>query len=232
MKLAKHLANLGYGSRRQVVAIIADDRVTTRGGKVLSVDDAFVHEDVLVDGEELDPPPGSVVMLHKPVGYVCSTKGSGSLIYDLLPERFRLRSPVMAPVGRLDLDTSGLLLLTDDGQINHRITSPRTHLRKVYEATLAEELRGDEAEVFASGTLLLESEDEPLKPVKLEVIDSRRVRLALTEGRYHQVRRMLVAVGNHVETLARTAVGGLDLGDLPAGEWRQLPPRDLSRLFI
>ncbi len=212
--------------------MIEDDRVTARHGVTLAVNDSFFHEDVFVDGKPLDPPPGSVLMMHKPVGYVCSTKGSAPLIYDLLPERFRHRSPVMSPVGRLDMETSGLLLLTDDGQINHRITSPRTHLRKVYQATLANDLLGSEIDLFASGTLVLESEDEPLEPAKLEVIDHRRIRLTLTEGRYHQVRRMLVAVGNHVETLIRTAVGGLELGDLPSGEWRQLTDDDMSQLFM
>ncbi len=231
MKLAKYIANLGYGGRKQVVGMIDDDRVTDRDGSPFSISDSFLHENVLVDGEPLDPPPGSVLMMHKPVGYVCSTRGSAPLIYDLLPERFRHRSPVMSPVGRLDLDTSGLLLLTDDGQINHRITSPKTHLPKVYEAGLAYGLRGDEIDLFASGTLMLESEAEPLRPVSLEVIDDRSIRLTLTEGRYHQVRRMLVAVGNHVETLARTAVGTLELGDLPAGEWRQVTADELGRLF-
>ena len=99
-------------------------------------------------------------MLHKPVGYTCSTKDPGRIVYDLLPPRFRLRSPLLSTVGRLDRDTSGLLLLTDDGALLHRIVSPKTHLPKVYEATLANDLRGDEAEVFASGTLLLEAEND------------------------------------------------------------------------
>lgn len=220
MKLAKYIANLGYGSRREVMRMLDDGRVTKGDGMELNEGDEVAHEDILVDGEPLDPPPGSILILHKPVGYVCSTRGSERLVYELLPDRFRVRSPVMAPIGRLDLDTSGLLLLTDDGQVNHRITSPRTHLPKVYEAHLAEDLGDDASEMFASGTMLLESETEPLKPAQLEVIDNRHVRLTLTEGRYHQVRRMFAAMGNHVVSLHRAAIGDLSLGELGAGKWR------------
>ena len=219
MKFAKYLANLGYGSRREVVAMFEHGAVTNAAGSMLSVHDAFGHDDVRVDGERLDPPPGSALIFNKPVGYVCSLKEASQLIYELLPPRFRDRSPVMAPVGRLDRESSGLLLLTDDGQLNHRVTSPKTHLPKVYEATLASALRGDEVELFASGTMMLGSETEPLKPVPLLLLGDRRVRLTLTEGRYHQVRRMFAAVGNHVEMLHRTAIGRLELGDLPSGAW-------------
>ena len=108
-------------------------------------------------------------MLHKPVGYTCSTKDPGRVVYDLLPPRFRERNPVLSTVGRLDRDTSGLLLFTDDGELLHRIIAPKSNLPKVYVATLAEPLRGDEAALFASGTLMLESEKTPLLPVELEV---------------------------------------------------------------
>lgn len=222
MKFAKYLANLGYGSRREVLAMFDYGAITDADGNALSSDDAFTHNNVRVDGEPLDPPPGSALMFNKPVGYVCSVKEASQLIYELLPPRFRDRSPLMSPVGRLDRDSSGLLLLTDDGQLNHRVTSPKTHLPKVYEAQLANVLRGDEFELFASGTLMLESETDPLKPVEMHQLDDRLVRLTLTEGRYHQVRRMFAAVGNHVDALHRTAIGGLELGDLPSGEWRVL----------
>jgi 16S rRNA pseudouridine516 synthase len=231
VKLAKYIANLGYGSRRQVIAMIDDRRVTTSDGIPLEIGDSFEHAHVLVDGEPLDPPPGSVLMMNKPVGHVCSTKGSSRLIYDLLPDRFRVRSPAMSPVGRLDGDTSGLLLLTDDGQINHRITSPRTHLPKTYDARLANALRGDEAELFATGTLMLDSEETPLEPANLEILDPRFVRLTITEGRYHQVRRMFAAVGNYVDGLHRSRIGGLGLGDLEEGKWRTLRADELAVLF-
>ncbi|MDB4877866.1 MAG: rRNA pseudouridine synthase [Gemmatimonadetes bacterium] len=230
MKLTKYLANLGYGSRRDVGRMLDDERVTRRDGIVLAEGDACAHDDILVDGEPLDPPPGAVVMLHKPIGYVCTTKDADRLVYELLPPRYRERSPIVAPVGRLDRDTSGLLLLTDDGQLNHRLTSPRTHLPKVYVVQLANDLRGDERELFASGTMMLESEPDPLAPAALEILDARHVRLTLTEGRYHQARRMFAATGNHVESLHRVRVGGLELGDLPSGMWRLLDAADVARL--
>jgi 16S rRNA pseudouridine516 synthase len=152
-------------------------------------------------------------------------------VYELIPPRYLERSPVVATVGRLDRDTSGLLLLTDDGQLLHRIVSPKAKLSKVYEATLARDLRGDEVKLFASGKMMLESEREPLAPAHLEVIDPRHARLTLTEGRYHQARRMFAAVGNHVEALHRSRVGGLELDDLPVGQWRQLGEADVQRLF-
>lgn len=231
MKLLRAIANLGYGSRRQVQQLFRDGRITDAAGEVLYADDVRDLREVRLDGEPLDPPPGLVLMLHKPVGVTCSTKDAGRLVYDLLPPRFRLRDPVVSTVGRLDRDTSGLLLMTDDGGLLHRIISPKHHVPKVYEATLARDLRGDEAAIFASGTLMLDSETTPLAPATLEVVDARHARLTITEGRYHQVRRMFAAVGNHVEALHRSRVGGLALGDLEAGRWRLLDAADIARLF-
>lgn len=230
MKLPKLLANLGYGSRRQVEALFAAGRVTDAGGTAVSVDADLPHRALHVDGEVLDPPQGVLLMLHKPVGYTCSTRDQGLLVYHLLPPRFRLRKPVLASVGRLDRDTSGLLLLTDDGALLHRLTSPRRKLPKTYEVTLARDLRGDEAAVFESGRLQLESDPKPLAPASLTVLGPRQARLVITEGRYHQVRRMFAAVGNHVLALHRSAVGGLSLGELPPGAWRELEPSDRSAL--
>ncbi|TCZ82873.1 pseudouridine synthase [Lysobacter sp. N42] len=231
MKLLRAIANLGYGSRRQVQQMFRDGRITDAAGEVLYADDVRDLREVRLDGEPLDPPPGLVLMLHKPVGVTCSTKDAGRLVYDLLPPRFRLRDPVVSTVGRLDRDTSGLLLMTDDGGLLHRIISPKHHVPKVYEATLARELRGDEAALFASGTLMLDSETTPLAPATLEVVDARHARLTITEGRYHQVRRMFAAVGNHVEALHRSRVGGLGLGDLEAGQWRALDEAEVAMIF-
>jgi 16S rRNA pseudouridine516 synthase len=231
MKLLKLIANLGYGSRKEVMAIFRDGRITDANGEVLYSDDQVDPANVRLDGEPLDPPFPFTLMLHKPVGYTCSTKDAGAVIYELLPYRFRLRSPLLASVGRLDRDTTGLLLMTDDGPLLHRIVSPRSKLEKVYEVTLARDLRGDEVKVFASGKLKLESEKSPLAPAKLEVLGARQARLTLTEGRYHQARRMFAAVGNHVEALHRSRVGGLTLGDLPEGKWRALSEQDIQILF-
>jgi 16S rRNA pseudouridine516 synthase len=231
VKLLKLIANLGYGSRKEVTAMFREGRIAGNDGRALAVDDSIDSAQVRVDGAPLDPSPGFVLMLNKPAGYTCSTQDTGALVYDLLPPRFRLRSPTLATVGRLDRDTTGLLLLTDDGALLHRIVSPRSHLQKVYEATLARDLRGDEGAIFASGTLLLESEHKPLAPATLEVLGPRRARLTIDEGRYHQVRRMFAAVGNHVAELHRSRIGGLTLGALESGQWRALDGADVAKLF-
>ncbi|MCK7593972.1 pseudouridine synthase [Pseudomarimonas salicorniae] len=231
MKLLRLIANLGYGSRREVTGLFREGRITTPDGEPLYADDVIEHDQVRLDGEPLDPAPGMLILLNKPVGYTCSHKDTGRLVYDLFPPRFRQRSPQLSTVGRLDRDTSGLLLLTDDGALLHRIVSPKSRLDKVYRAELAEDLRGDEAELFASGSLMLESETTPLLPAELEVLAPRRARLTLHEGRYHQVRRMFAASGNHVLSLHRERIGGLELAGLPEGQWRLLGPEDRVRLF-
>lgn len=231
MKLLRYIANLGYGSRRDVTHWFRDGRICDAQGNVLDEDARIAPADVRIDGEALDPPPGLVVLLHKPVGYTCSTKDPGRLIYDLLPRRFRYRDPLLSPVGRLDRDTSGLLLLTDDGGLLHRIISPKAQIAKHYEAELAQDLRGDEAALFASGTLMLESEKTPLLPAQLAVLAPRRARLTLHEGRYHQVRRMFAATGNHVAALHRAQVGGLTLDGVAPGQWRALDAGDVQRIF-
>jgi len=231
MKLVKLLANLGYGSRKQVQLMFREGLVTDAEGEVLYAYDVVAHEAIRVEGEPLDPPQGLTLMLHKPRDYTCSTKDKGRLIYDLLPPRFRERSPLLSSVGRLDRDTSGLLLMTDDGALLHRIVSPKSRLDKAYQVTLAQDLVGDEAARFASGGLMLESDDKPLLPAELHVRSPREAELVLHEGRYHQARRMFAAVGNHVQALHRSRIGGLSLGDLPEGEWRMLDAGDLDTLF-
>lgn len=231
MKLVKLIANLGYGSRKDVQWMFREGRITDADGEVLYADDKVEHAQIRLDGEPLDPPAGMVLMMHKPLGVTCSRKDGGRVVYDLLPPRYRVRDPALSTVGRLDRDTSGLLLFTDDGALLHRIISPKSNVPKVYEATLANGLRGDEAATFASGTLLLESETTPLLPAELEVLEPRKARLTLHEGRYHQVRRMFAAIGNHVEALHRVSVGGLALRDLPAGEWRMLGEGEIAAIF-
>lgn len=228
--LSRHLSAIGYGTRRETEALIAAGVVTDAGGARLADDARWTHDAIRVHGAPLDPPPGSVIALHKPVGYVCSSADVPPLVYALLPSRFLLRRPVMAPVGRLDRDTSGLLLLTDDGPLNHRLTSPRHHLPRRYRATLAHALRGDEAAIFESGTMRLAGETKPLLPAALSVLDAHTVELTLREGRYHQVRRMFAAVGNHVEALHRTAIGELTLDDLAPAAWRVLSDADRALL--
>ena len=231
MKLLKHIANLGYGSRRDVQWMFREGRITDTDGEVLYADDGVPFDAVRIDGEPLDPPPGLLLMLNKPVGHTCSMKDPGRIVFDLLPPRFRERNPALSTVGRLDRDTSGVLLFTDDGQLLHRIIAPKSKLPKVYLATLADDLRGNEAALFASGTLMLDNEKTPLLPAELEPLDARRARLVLHEGRYHQVRRMFAAIGHHVQALHRERIGGLTLGDLPEGQWRALDAADRDQLF-
>ncbi|WP_458069188.1 pseudouridine synthase [Rhodanobacter sp. BL-MT-08] len=231
MKLVKLIANLGYGSRKDVAQMFRAGRITDLAGEVLYADDVVPHETIRIDDEPIDPPVGLVLMMNKPLGVTCSRKDPGRVVYDLLPPRYNVRTPALSSVGRLDRDTTGLLLFTDDGALLHRIISPKAQVAKVYEATLAQDLRGDEGELFASGTMMLESEKEPLAPASLEVLGPRHARLTVTEGRYHQVRRMFAAAGNHVETLQRVSVGGLTLGDLPLGEWRAIDAAEAARIF-
>lgn len=231
MQLVKYLAHLGYGSRKQIMQLIRDGHVANVHGQTLTAEAPFVHEEILFNGQPLDPPQGMCAMLHKPIGYTCSHGDAGPLIYDLLPPRWRQRKPKISSIGRLDRDTSGLLLLTDDGALLHRLISPRASIPKCYEATLSEDLRGNETEIFASGTLLLRSEQTPLKPATMETLGRRHVRLTLYEGRYHQVRRMFAAVNNHVLTLHRHAIAGLQMNaSLTEGKWTLLSPHQRTIL--
>lgn len=233
VRLDKLLANLGYGSRREIGLLAKAGRIKMDGASVATGEskirpDPDLPERMTIDGEPVDPPPGLALLLHKPLGVTCSHKEAGPLVYGLLPSRWRRRDPAISTIGRLDKETSGLLLLTDDGALLHRVISPKMHVTKRYLATLARPLRGDEADIFSSGTLMLEGEDKPLLPATLEVLSPTSAHLTLTEGRYHQVRRMFAAVGNHVEALHRDRMGGLGLGDLAAGEFRLLGEADLA----
>ncbi|MFG6177223.1 pseudouridine synthase [Halomonas sp. THAF12] len=173
------------------------------------------------------------VMLHKPTGVECTARrGLYPRAVDLidLPKAERLQ-----PVGRLDVDTTGLLLLSDDGQWSHRVSSPRRGCAKVYRAELARPLVGAEAEravtAVAEG-ILLEGDELPTRPAELALLDAHHARLTIHEGRYHQVRRMFAALGNHVETLHRESVGPLHLDeDLAPGEWRELDDAEVKAFY-
>jgi 16S rRNA pseudouridine516 synthase len=237
MRLDRLLANMGYGSRREIESMADGERITLDGVAVVDVDARIALTDDLavrlkVDGAAIDPLPNMVVMLHKPLGTTCSHKESGPLIYDLLPSRWKRRNPQLSSIGRLDKETSGLLLLTDDGALLHRVISPKQHVAKRYLVTLDRPLRGDETAVFASGTMMLESEEKPLLPVAMEVLSDTHARVTLHEGRYHQVRRMFAAMGNHVVALHRETVGGLSIpADMKAGDFCVLGTADIARIF-
>ncbi|SCY53700.1 pseudouridine synthase [Microvirga guangxiensis] len=235
-RLDRLLANMGYGSRREVQQLVHAGLVTLDGETIEDADDRIavtrdLSERMLIRGKPLDPPPGLALMLHKPLGVTCSHKEAGPLVYGLLPERWRHRDPAISTIGRLDKETSGLLLMTDDGALLHRVISPRAHIPKRYHVTLDRPLRGDEAEIFAAGTLMLEGEDKPLLPARMETLSETSAYLTLTEGRYHQVRRMFAAVGNHVNALHRDRIGELALGDLEPGRYRLLTEADLALIL-
>ena len=223
-RLDQLLANLGYCSRREARAWIQGGRVTVRGEVTDDFGAKAAPGEVRVDGEPPDHPDGLLLLLHKPVGLVCShDEREGPNIYGLLPARWRRRNPPVTSIGRLDKDTSGLLLLTDQSEFVHRLTSPRHKVPKVYRATVNADLPAELVALFARGTLRLKDEPAPCAPAELKIISPREAELTLTEGRYHQVRRMLASQGCEVLTLHRARFGHLELGDLPAGQWRELP---------
>src|SRR5688572_9059749 len=152
-RLDQLLANLGYCSRREARMWIHDGRVTVRGKPADDVSQKAAESDVLVDGEPLDHPGGLLLLLHKPLGLVCSHElREGANVYSLLPERWRRRNPVVTSIGRLDKETTGLLLLTDQSPLVHRLTSPKHKVPKIYRATLDRDVSPDLIPVFASGT--------------------------------------------------------------------------------
>lgn len=236
-RVDKLLGSMGYGSRTEIArlgkvgGIVLDGVDLTDVSKRIAVTPDLPQR-MQVDGRPLDPPAGLVLILNKPLGMTCSHKEDGDLVYDVLPDRWRRRDPAISTIGRLDKQTSGLLLLTDDGDLLHRVISPKRHVAKVYHATLARPLVGTEGDLFAAGGLVLEGEDKPLAPAVLEVLSATDARLTVTEGRYHMVRRMFAAVGNHVEALHRERVGGLALPpDLDPGQWRLATETEIAAIF-
>jgi 16S rRNA pseudouridine516 synthase len=232
------LSSMGYGSRKDMARMAKAGGISLDGGDLLDVSQRIAITPDLprrmqIDGAALDPVAGLVILLHKPLGMTCSHKEQGPLVYDILPVRWRRRDPAISTIGRLDKQTSGLLLLTDDGALLHRVISPKRHVKKTYRAKLDRPLSGQEAALFAAGELLLEGEDKPLAPAELEVISDTEALLHVTEGRYHQVRRMFAATGNHVVSLHREALGGLALPEtLAPGQWKLLDAEEIASIFL
>lgn len=223
MRLDRLLSNTGFGSRVDAGRAVRSGRVEVAGEVVRDPARHAEATDVLVDGQPLDHPDGVLIVLHKPVGYVCTHNAEeGETVYDLLPPAWAGRNPRPEAAGRLDRETSGLLVITDDHQLLHRLTSPRQHVPKTYVATLARPVTDELIEQFAGGALLLRGETEPCRPAAVTVHEALVVEVTLSEGRYHQVRRMFAACGNHVEHLHRTRVGDWELGDLEPGAWRDV----------
>ncbi len=232
-RIDRLLSRLGYGSRSDVQVWLRQGLVSIAGELVKSPSQKADPSEVLLEGRPLDHPFGLTVIYHKPLGAVCSHRESGRLIYDDFPARWADRKPSLSSVGRLDKETSGLLILTDDGQLNHHITSPKNHISRTYAVSLHAPLSGNEAEVFASGKLLLKDDDKPCLPAELSIIDEQHVSLVLHEGRYHQVRRMFAAVGNHVTELCRNHIGALSLEStgLQPGEYESRTVEEVKNLL-
>ncbi|SFB91420.1 16S rRNA pseudouridine516 synthase [Marinospirillum celere] len=203
--------------------VLVNGEVVKDPGMQIGADDQVVWREAQLEDVGL-----RYLLLNKPLGYECTRRSSHHpLVVDLLDLP---RKNLIQPVGRLDLDTSGLLLLTDDGQWLHKITSPKHHKEKVYLAELAEPLVADAAARLAEG-LMLDGDDKPTRPAFLETMSATCVRLTVTEGRYHLVRRLFAALGNHVVSLHREAVADIQLNieELPAGQWRYLTEEEVSR---
>jgi 16S rRNA pseudouridine516 synthase len=218
------LSRFGYCSRSEARVWLKSGRVTVAGQPVRSPSDKAAPINVLVDGAPIEHPDGILALMHKPAGYVCSHDvGEGPAIYDLLPERWLRRNPPVTTIGRLDKDTTGVLLVTDDGDLVHRWTSPRHKVPKIYEVTVSADLPPGIVELFASGTLLLDGETDPCLPATLEIMSPREARVELTEGRYHQVKRMFASQGCPVVRLHRARFGDYTVEDLAPGDWRIVP---------
>jgi 16S rRNA pseudouridine516 synthase len=243
MQLQEILFSQGFGTRRVCAGLIQQGLV-----QVYASDDAavpvpcvqaateFVAEGLRFRVQGVDWPyfEKAYVMLHKPAATECSQKPSTyPSIYTLLPSPLRLRPQKAAvqgvqAVGRLDQDTTGLLLLTDDGKFIHRMSSPRHHVPKVYEVTVKHPLDERQVQKLLDG-VVLDDDPKPVRAAACEAIGEHHLRLTLTEGKYHQVKRMVAAVSNRVEGLHRSRIGGLQLPeDLAPGQWRWLSAADLA----
>lgn len=228
MRLDQLLAHATGMSRAQVQRHIRSGEVLVDGQRAqgsLRID----GQEVCFRGEVVRAPQPVYLMLHKPVGYVCANSdGQHPIVLDLLGDRrFHPTAPLQI-VGRLDLDTSGLVLLTTDGHWNHRITAPGSHCRKTYRVQLASPLSAA-ARSQIEGGMLLRSESKPTLPCQIHPLAATEVDIVLQEGKYHQVKRLFAAVGNRVLGLHRSHIGDLPL-DLAPGDYRHLTPDEVRRL--
>jgi 16S rRNA pseudouridine516 synthase len=229
LPLRQVLFSQGFGTRRECDALILHGLVQI-GGQV--VDDPGARVDTAglefrVRGEPWTYHEKALLMLHKPAGYECSRKPRHHpSVMSLLPAPLRTRN--VQPIGRLDEDTTGLLLFTDDGTLLHRLTSPKWHVPKLYQADCAEPLTAGQLQSLRDG-VVLHDDPLPVRAAACEAAGERRLLLTLTEGKYHQVKRMVAAAGNAVQSLHRLRVGALDLpDDLPPGQWRWVQRAEIA----
>jgi len=232
MRLDDILFSQGLGSRRECAGLLAA-RLVRIAGKIETdpaVDLATDDLQFEVEGQAWTFQATSLVLLHKPAGYECSQKPTAwPSVMLLLPAALRRRG--IQPVGRLDQDTTGLLLLTDDGKLIHRLTSPKHHVPKVYEVGCDRPVDAAQVEQMLRGVVL---DDDPLPVLAegCELTGEKSLRLTLIQGKYHQVKRMVAAVGNHCTSLHRSAFGALTLADGPAsGQWRFVSDAERAALM-
>lgn len=228
MRLDKYLHDLGFGSRKEIGRLLSRQEVCVDGVRVKQGAAKVTPSSVVtLDGEVLVYAPTVWLMLNKPAGVITAARDArDETVMDLLPERFA-RMQVM-PVGRLDKDTTGLLLLTNDGALAHRLLSPKRHVEKVYEITYEGSLVPDAVARCAAG---IDLGDFTTAPAVLTILAEGRARLVLREGKFHQVKRMFHALGGVVTVLTRSAFGSLLLDEgLAQGEWRLLTEEEISVL--
>ena len=231
------LFSQGFGTRRVCTGLVQQGWVQVAGRPCEDASEPFETEGLVltVQGRDWPVHERAYLMLHKPAGYECSQKpGAWPSIYTLLPAPIRQRGGGAAAgvqaVGRLDQDTTGLLLLSDDGQFIHRMSSPRHHVAKVYVVGTSHPVTAAQVDQLLAG-VVLDDDPRPVRAAACEITGDCALRLTLTEGKYHQVKRMLAAVGNRVQALHRSRIGALDLpADLAPGQWRWLGPADLARI--
>ncbi len=242
MHLADMLFSQGFGTRRVCAGLIEQGLVevydtntpvaqlNAAQAAIYSVADGMRYK---VQGSDWEYHEKAYVLLHKPAGFECSHKpGAWPSIYTLLPSPLRLRPNKNAiqgvqAVGRLDQDTTGALLMSDDGQFIHRMSSPKHHVPKLYQVTCKHAVDDKQIAKLLEGVVLDDS-PKPVRAAACIATGELTLDLTLTEGKYHQVKRMIAAIGNRVEGLHRASMGGLSLGDLPSGQWRWLSAQDMA----
>jgi len=237
MRLEDILFSQGFGTRRVCAGLVQQGFVQVQGETITDAGAFFELHDLhfTVQGTDWPFKALAYLLLNKPTGTECSQKPSTwPSIYSLLPPPLRQRPQKAAvqgvqAVGRLDQDTTGMLLLTDDGQFIHKMSSPKHHVPKVYEVTTKHPITPEMVEQLLSG-VVLDDDPRPVKAAACQAVGELHLKLTLTEGKYHQVKRMLAAVGNRVEGLHRSQIGGLLLDDLAPGQWRWLSEADLALL--
>ena len=239
MRLEDILFSQGFGTRRVCAGLIQQGHVSVQGQVQTDSGEFYAPEGLAftVQGTPWTFHEKAYVLLNKPAGTECSQKPSTwPSIYTLLPAPLRQRPQKAAvqgvqAVGRLDQDTTGLLLLTDDGVFIHRMSSPKHHVPKVYEVTTKHPVTEEMVQKLLAG-VVLDDDPKPVLAAACEAVSELHLKLTLTEGKYHQVKRMVAAVGNRVEGLHRSQIGGMVLGDLAPGQWRFLTAEDLALLKL